>query len=99
MKHIVVVQSIDMHSQLRDDVTQAAKGIALNVEVLGTPNGNEAWVVVESDTAASWPKVKALLTDQQQADLAPFGDMPVAYDTLIPQRHALAWGWVFERSA
>lgn len=71
----------------------------MNVEVAGTPDGNEAWVIVNSDTAASWPKVKALLTDEQIADLAPFGDMPVAYDTLIPIQHSLAWGWVFERSA
>ncbi len=71
----------------------------MNVEVLGTSDGNEAWVIVNSDTATSWPKVKATLTAEQAADLAPFGDMPVAYDTLIPTGHELAWAWVFERSA
>lgn len=80
-------------------MTRAAKGIVLDVEVLGTPDGNEAWVIVESDTAASWPKVKAHLTEQQQRDLAPFGEMPVAYDTLIPSQRELAWAWIFERSA
>ena len=69
----------------------------MNVEVAG--DGREAWVMVESNTIADWPEVKALLTEAQLADLAPFGDVPVAYDTLTPQRHALAWAWVFERSA
>lgn len=73
----------------------------MNVEVAGTPDGNEAWVIVNSDTATSWPKVKAHLTAEQAADLAPFGDMPVAYyDELDEEReYAFSWGWVFERSA